>query len=169
VLTDEGHRFFVDACAVEAGDARQFTQASGKAWGKSYQFRPMKDACTAAKITPAVSFHILILRHTYASRLAMRNVPMAVIAQQLGHADTRMTEKHYAHLAPSYELCVGVRARRVPQHGHRPRMQRALDHDQAVKCYRVVPSFRVAIPIRAGSLQTGYLGTQSPGSTVTVG
>lgn len=27
---------------------------------------------------------------------------MAVIAQQLGHADTRMTERHYAHLAPSY-------------------------------------------------------------------
>ena len=27
---------------------------------------------------------------------------MAVIAKQLGHADTRMTEKHYAHLAPNY-------------------------------------------------------------------
>jgi hypothetical protein len=29
-------------------------------------------------------------------------VPLGVIAEQLGHADTRMTEKHYAHLAPSY-------------------------------------------------------------------
>jgi hypothetical protein len=27
---------------------------------------------------------------------------MGVIAAQLGHADTRMTEKHYAHLSPSY-------------------------------------------------------------------
>jgi hypothetical protein len=27
---------------------------------------------------------------------------MGVIAAQLGHADTRMTEKHYAHLAPNY-------------------------------------------------------------------
>ncbi len=27
---------------------------------------------------------------------------MGVITEQLGHADTRMTEKHYAHLAPSY-------------------------------------------------------------------
>ena len=53
-----------------------------------------------AKITPAVSFHEL--RHTYGSRLAMRGVPMGVIAAQLGHADTRMTERHYAHLAPSY-------------------------------------------------------------------
>ena len=32
----------------------------------------------------------------------MRGVPMAVIAEQLGHADTRVTEKHYAHLGPSY-------------------------------------------------------------------
>ena len=35
-------------------------------------------------------------------RSPMRGVPMGVIAEQLGHADTRMTEKHYAHLAPSY-------------------------------------------------------------------
>jgi len=34
--------------------------------------------------------------------LVMRGVPMGVIAEQLGHAGTRMTEKHYAHLAPSY-------------------------------------------------------------------
>jgi integrase len=29
-------------------------------------------------------------------------VPFGVIARQLGHSDTRMTEKHYAHLAPNY-------------------------------------------------------------------
>ena len=57
-------------------------------------------ACKNAKISPAVSFHIL--RHTHGSTLAMKGVPMGVIAKQLGHADTRMTEKHYAHLAPSY-------------------------------------------------------------------
>jgi hypothetical protein len=43
-----------------------------------------------------------VLRHTHGSLLAMRAVPMAVIARQLSHADTRMTEKHYAHLAPNY-------------------------------------------------------------------
>ena len=32
----------------------------------------------------------------------MKGVGLGVIAAQLGHADTRMTEKHYAHLAPSY-------------------------------------------------------------------
>jgi integrase len=60
----------------------------------------MLEACGRAKIKPAVSFHVL--RHTHGSTLAMRRVPMGVIAEQLGHADTRMTEKHYAHLAPSY-------------------------------------------------------------------
>lgn len=69
-------------------------------WGKSDQFRHMKEACAAAGIVPAVSFHVL--RHTHGSRLAMKAVPLQVVAKQLGHADTRMTERHYAHLAPNY-------------------------------------------------------------------
>ena len=32
----------------------------------------------------------------------MRGVPLAVVAAQLGHKDTRMVEKHYGHLAPNY-------------------------------------------------------------------
>lgn len=34
---------------------------------------------------------------------------MGVIAAQLGHSDTRMTEKHYDHLSPSY-IADAVRA-----------------------------------------------------------
>jgi integrase len=100
VITDEGRKFLDKATAGKARDALLYVQKSGAAWGPSHQTRPMREACTAAKIKPTVGFHIL--RHTYASRLAMRGVPMQVIAQQLGHADTRMTEKHYAHIAPSY-------------------------------------------------------------------
>ena len=66
----------------------------------SQQQRPLEAASARAKVEPAATFHIL--RHTYASSLAMRGVPMGVIAAQLGHADTRMTERHYAHLAPNY-------------------------------------------------------------------
>ena len=29
-------------------------------------------------------------------------MPLAVIAAQLGHSDTRMVEKHYGHLSPGY-------------------------------------------------------------------
>ena len=32
----------------------------------------------------------------------MKGVPLAVVAAQLGHKDTRMVEKHYGHLAPNY-------------------------------------------------------------------
>jgi integrase len=99
-LTEEGQKFFASAAAGKRGADLLFSRESGEAWGNSHQIRYMRDACEAAGIEPAITFHIL--RHTYASRLAMRSVPLNVIANQLGHSDTRMTEKHYAHLAPSY-------------------------------------------------------------------
>jgi integrase len=113
-LTDEGRAFFQGMAASKRGSALVFerdrvvTQATREApavttraaWSKSDQFKLIRAACVAAKIAPAVSFHEL--RHTYASRLAMRGVPMGVIAAQLGRSDTRMTERHYAHLSPSY-------------------------------------------------------------------
>ncbi len=76
-----------------------FLRADGAPWGRSHQRRRLKDAAKAAKVHD-VSFHIL--RHSYGSALAMKGVPMAVIAAALGHVDTRMTERHYAALAPSY-------------------------------------------------------------------
>jgi len=68
--------------------------------GESHQQRPLNEASELANISPPVNFHVL--RHTHASHLAMKGVGLGVIAVQLGHADSRMTEKHYAHLAPSY-------------------------------------------------------------------
>jgi integrase len=100
VLTQEGRDFFTALAAGKPGSARLFVRGNGKHWGKSEQQRPLSAACERAKIDPPVNFHGL--RHTYASRLAMRAVPLAVIAAQLGHSDTRMVEKHYGHLAPSY-------------------------------------------------------------------
>jgi integrase len=100
VLTDEGRGVFEVLAAGRAHNVPLFLRVDGKPWGSSHQQRPLAEACAYARISPAVSFHIL--RHTYGSTLAMRGVPMGVIASQLGHADTRMTEKHYAHLAPSY-------------------------------------------------------------------
>ena len=114
VLTDEGRAFFARMAMGRQADAllfqrdaieRQATRDAPAvmcraAWGASDQFRAMSAACAAARIAPAVSFHVL--RHTYATRLASRAVPLMVIAAQLGHADTRMTERHYAHAAPSY-------------------------------------------------------------------
>ena len=77
-----------------------FLRADGEQWGRSHQTRRLKVACERANIKPAISFHIL--RHTHASQLVQRGVPLPVIAKQLGHADTRVCERHYAHLSPNY-------------------------------------------------------------------
>lgn len=42
------------------------------------------------------------LRHDFASRLAMRGVPLFQISRLLGHSDTRTSEK-YSHLSPAVE------------------------------------------------------------------
>jgi integrase len=100
VLSDEGRHFFETLTAGRPGGALMLAHADGMAWRPSHQIQPMAEACRAARITPSAGFHIL--RHTAASHLVMSGVPLNVVAHNLGHADTRMTEKHYAHLAPSY-------------------------------------------------------------------
>src|SRR5215831_19404755 len=68
----------------------------GVPWGRSEQHRRIRAACAHAHITPAVGFHAL--RHTWASLACMARVPLLVVARNLGHADTRMVERHYGHL-----------------------------------------------------------------------
>jgi integrase len=99
-LSDEGAAFFAALTSERPKAALVFSRTDGEAWGASHQQRPLIEASARAGLEPPCTFHIL--RHTYASALAMRGVPMRLIADQLGHADTRVTEKHYAHLTPSY-------------------------------------------------------------------
>jgi integrase len=99
VLSAEGRLFFRGTCEGRAANALLFTKRNGRAWSTSDQQRPLAAACAAATIAP-ITFHGL--RHTYASRLAMKGVPLTVIAAQLGHADVRMVERHYGHLSPNY-------------------------------------------------------------------
>ncbi|HWZ64680.1 MAG TPA: tyrosine-type recombinase/integrase [Steroidobacteraceae bacterium] len=99
-LSDEGAEFFEGVAVGRAREALMFTRADGLPWRASSQHRPMREACLHAEIVPPVSFHIL--RHSYASFLTKAGVPLQVVASALGHADARMTEKHYAHLAPSH-------------------------------------------------------------------
>ena len=94
-LNAEGRRFFKAAC--KSATDYVFT-VEGEPWGKSMQHRRMQAACTAAKIRPAINFHLL--RHFYASLLVGQGVSLQMVAQLLGHSDTRVTEKHYAHLQP---------------------------------------------------------------------
>lgn len=99
-LTNEGQQFFARLTAGRVGQTFMFTKADGEPWGKGHQTRPMREACAGAEINPPVGFHIL--RHTYGSLLAMKGVSLQVIAEAMGHTSTRMTERHYAHMLPSY-------------------------------------------------------------------
>ncbi|MGE0038310.1 MAG: tyrosine-type recombinase/integrase [Xanthobacteraceae bacterium] len=98
-LNEEGVKFFAQAVVGLAPTDLIFKKADGTPWEKSQQSRPMADACAAAKIKP-VGFHQL--RHTWASHAVMNGVPLLVVAKNLGHSDTRIVERHYGHLAPSY-------------------------------------------------------------------
>jgi integrase len=107
ILTPEGAEFFRQHCAGRVGNALMFHHSDGSPWRRSEQALPMREACEHAKIKPRVSFHIL--RHTWASLAAMAGVPLLVVAKNLGHTDTRMVEKHYGHLAPSF-IAEAIRA-----------------------------------------------------------
>lgn len=95
-LTTEGVEFFDQATLGKLGTEFVFTRADGKAWIQHDQQRPMQAACKAAKIEPRATFHTL--RHTYGSLLVNQGGSLHIISKALGHADTRMTQRVYAHL-----------------------------------------------------------------------
>jgi len=116
VLTEEGAALFKELAAGRGGHELLLRRANGEPFRKSDQARPMIEACDRAKIKPRISFHIL--RHTWASLAAMNGVPLMIVAKNLGHADTRMVEKHYGHLSPSY-VAEAIRAG-APVFGFKP-------------------------------------------------
>jgi integrase len=94
-LSDDGVELFRGLVAGLGPADRIFTKDHGHAWCKNDQTRPMAQTCAAADIDP-ISFHVL--RHTYASLLWIFGARLEVIAELLGHADTRITRRHYAHI-----------------------------------------------------------------------
>lgn len=98
-LEGEGVELFEQQVLGKAPRTLIFPRPDGNRWGASQQSRPLAAACELAKIE-RTAFHDL--RRTYGARMALKGVPMAVIAQALGHADERVTRRHYAHLSTSY-------------------------------------------------------------------
>lgn len=108
-LNKEAASFFKTLTVGRPDSELMFLRPDGLPWGASHQDRRMRAACEAARIEPAVSFHIL--RHTYASHYLMGGGSLPALAAQLGHADTRMTVRHYGHLADNW------RAEEAQQYG----------------------------------------------------
>jgi integrase len=100
VLSADGVEFLETITAGRVGIEPVFLKADGSRWLPDHQSDPMREANERAKISPPINFHGL--RHTWASHAVMNGMPLMVVARNLGHSDTRMVEKHYGHLAPSY-------------------------------------------------------------------
>jgi site-specific recombinase XerD len=73
-----------------------FCGDDGRMLGKNEVKHPLWRACRKAGLRQ-IGWHVL--RHTYASHLAMRGAPLKAIQELLGHATIEMTMR-YAHLGP---------------------------------------------------------------------
>ena len=84
----KAHRHLRGALVFCAMDGSMLTSGEMKS--------PLWRACKRAALR-RISWHVL--RHTFASHLAMRGAPLKAIQELLGHATIMMTMR-YAHLAP---------------------------------------------------------------------
>jgi integrase len=100
ILLDEGVKLFKSLAAGKPGNALLLAKPDGEPWKRTQQTYHMAQACARAGIDPPIGFHQF--RHSWASLAVMNGMPLMVVARQLGHADARMVEKHYGHLAPDY-------------------------------------------------------------------
>jgi integrase len=116
VLTDEGTAFFAELCAGRPGSEVMLRRSDGEPWSPSNQTVRLNEACRRAGISPPINFHAM--RHTYASLAVMAGAPLHVVGKNLGHADTRMVERHYGHMAHSY-VADTIRAA-APRFGFKP-------------------------------------------------
>lgn len=114
-LHPEGLDFFKTCIMGKTGNDHVFLRGDGQPWGKNHHVRLLKAACAQAKIEPEIGFHEL--RHTYASTLARMSVDLLTISKLLGHADTRITSRHYAHLCDN---TLKAAVTKLPSFGHQP-------------------------------------------------
>lgn len=74
-----------------------FTDANGRAFTHKLLTRHLRRVCERAGLR-RIGWHTL--RHTFASHLVMKGVPITVVKELMGHSDVKTTMR-YAHLAPS--------------------------------------------------------------------
>lgn len=98
-LPDEGMAFFLGQCTGKSSQENVLTSDMGKPWRKQHT-QLFRRAVARAGLPPSLVFHGL--RHTYASDLVRKGVPLDLIAKQLGHASTVTVSNTYGHLAEQY-------------------------------------------------------------------
>ncbi len=77
--------------------ARMFCTTARTAYDPANVLKAMRRALVRAKLPP---FRVYDLRHTFATSLLNRGVPITYVSAQLGHADAATTLIWYAHFLP---------------------------------------------------------------------
>ncbi len=98
-LPDEGMAFFLTLCRGKASQDYVLTSDMGKPWRKQHT-QLFRRAVARASLPGALVFHGL--RHTYASDLVRRGVPLDIVAKQLGHASSITVSNTYGHFAEQF-------------------------------------------------------------------
>ncbi len=109
-LTRDASAFFKGLCAGRSPHEIMLRRADGSPWGVGHQDKPMRAACAKAGIERA-NFHST--RHSFASHAVMDGVSLLIVSRLLGHGDTKMCEKFYAHLCPDH-VRETIQSRRKP-------------------------------------------------------
>jgi integrase len=82
---------FIFETQSNRGDARR----KGQAWSKDFVTHRFKEYTRAAGLPEHYSLHSL--RHTYATHLRKKGVPLDIIFRLLGHSSPAVTSAHYDH------------------------------------------------------------------------
>ncbi|MCZ6588231.1 MAG: site-specific integrase [Alphaproteobacteria bacterium] len=96
-FNNEAAQMFDRLAAGQKPNAPLLRKSDGNSWGRNHHAHHFKAALERAGIESTFTFHGL--RHSFASRAIMEGASLMVVAEQLGHKDTRMVEKHYGHLS----------------------------------------------------------------------
>jgi integrase len=95
-VNSEGATFFEELVRDLAPVDHVLKRSDGTPWTPMRVSRALRLACKDAEIDPPIQFRQL--RTTYGSLLLNADAPLSTISELLGHKDTRMTRRHYAHL-----------------------------------------------------------------------
>ena len=98
-LTAQGVTHFKKLTKNRAAADLALPNQDGKPWTRRQIAQGMRDACAVANLDAPTTFYDL--PRSYGSLLANAHANDATIAHALGHADRRMTRRHYAHLLDS--------------------------------------------------------------------
>lgn len=94
---DESHEWII---TTEIG-----TKMDAQNWRRKY-FKPLAD-----RVAPGVTPHSL--RHSFATIMLEEDVPMRVVAEQMGHSSTRITEQTYSHVTARLQHEAGAAVERA--------------------------------------------------------